>query len=838
MKEILKKKKRGWTALLCVFLLLGMIPAAVYGYERNSAVLRSVNSGQAEPFQITMECGWKGMNRDSMEVPATVSVSNQGPEFHGTLKVTISVEAEAGGGVSSRFLEQLLVGVRSASSERNQTYTYELPVEIPQNGTVEKELALELIQYNQTTAVITLEDQTGKTVYETQKDLSSNDMFAPRITIGVLEKEDSCASRIDGMEIEGYQIQAVSILPEDLTVEMPEAETPDMILLLDTSRGSLEESQRQNLERWEAGGGVAVDFQDGVYRELDPTGILGNTMEQVMRAEPEKMVQILLSQDVIDRLPSVQGAYYGLDYGNSWLLEGTPIRKQPGSVLFISLIVGYAVLAGPALYLILKKRKKRYFLWTGICALSLVFVLLIGVLGNSTAMKAPVIVYKNSLYQNGSVVEETLNFEIQAPYNSNVELYLDPSYQMSPANLLSSYPMEKPGTAQEGFEQVRLHYGESKNKIVVSNQPAFALNAFVISRDLPMETEGLTSDLTWMDGVLNGTVSNQTEYLLEDCVLMLPGHMAYIGKLAPGETMELKDLEADSVRDSSQWLVQKLGDNEKTNAFAAQTGIWNINRTSDSLLIGIVTDKEETFQLYSGYETNGNTFYTASASVKCQNESGVRYCPYAQQYYSLDQQAFSYNNYPGSLTMSRQQMEVTYYLNAAYEEDYLRDQCLAVLFRQIFVDPEHLDAMSEDEVNSSLEYIHSLMQDTEELLSYQENQVIGLEFAKPEVLAEEWEAFDGIIEIYNYSTGAYEELEDWKLADSSVKNGIPSPYFLEGNQMKVRYTLDEEAVSSEYYQRMSYQMPDLIVKMRENRDWKRIVEENFPENTEAAAENG
>ena len=56
--------------------------------------------------------------------------------------------------------------------------------------------------------------------------------------------------------------------------------------------------------------------------------------------------------------------------------------------------------------------------------------------------------------------------------------------------------------------------------------------------------------------------------------------------------------------------------------------------------------------------------------------------------------------------------------------------------------------------------------------------------------------------------------------------------------MKVRYTLDEEAVSLEYYQRMSYQMPDLIVKMRENRDWKRIVEENFPENTEAAAENG
>lgn len=105
MKKIRKKIKRGWTALLCVFLLLGVVPAAVYGYERNSAVLRSMDSGQSEPFQITAECGWKGITRDSMEVPATFSISNQGPEFHGTLKVAISVEAEAGGGVSSRFLE-------------------------------------------------------------------------------------------------------------------------------------------------------------------------------------------------------------------------------------------------------------------------------------------------------------------------------------------------------------------------------------------------------------------------------------------------------------------------------------------------------------------------------------------------------------------------------------------------------------------------------------------------------------------------------------------------------------------------------------------------------------
>ena len=80
------------------------------------------------------------------------------------------------------------------------------------------------------------------------------------------------------------------------------------------------------------------------------------------------------------------------------------------------------------------------------------------------------------------------------------------------------------------------------------------------------------------------------------------------------------------------------------------------------------------------------------------------------------------------------------------------------------------------------------------------------------MLAEEWAAFDGKIEVYNYGTGDYEELEDWKLADSSAERGIPSPYLRNGNQLKVRYTLTEENISSAYYKKMgTYQMPDLIV---------------------------
>ena len=813
MRKILKNKKIYWTVLLCLLLLPGIFPAAVYGYERAAAAYAG-NTLSAGQFEVLLECGWKGMSRGGSEVPAAVTIVNSGPEFHGTLKLCVSVESDSGSDVPSRFLEQLFVGVRSALTSRNQTYTYELPVEIPQNGTVKKQLTLALIEYNMTAVVVSLEDQSGNTVYENREEVTTSDIFQSEITVGVLEEESNYASRLNGMEVGtfGYIVRGVSIRPEDLTETMASAGAPDVILLLDSSRGMLDEKQQQNLERWEAQGGMVIDFDDAFFSSWDPSGQLGDTMEQVFRKNPEKMMQIFLTADVVDSLPSVINDGYIQSFDTALHLENNSLRRQPSSVLYICLIVGYAVLAGPVLYLALKRKNKRYYLWAGICGLSVVFVIAIKLLGNTTAMTAPVIVYQNILRQNGSVLEETLDFEIQAPYNSDYTVYLDPSYRMTPGSAQNTYTSETVGTAQEGFEQIELSYGESKNKITFSNQPAFALNAVTLSRDLAMDTEGLVSDLNWTDQGISGTVSNQTEYMLKDCVLMLPGHMACVGDLEAGETVELNDLEAESVRDSHTWLVDQLGEGDRTDDYSDQAKLWSLNRLDDSLLIAQVADREETFQLYSAYETFGTVLYTANASVNCLDRDGVLYCPYAQQYFSTEQDAFTYRKYPDSLTMSGQQMEVTYFLNAVYEEEYLREKCLAMLIQEIFISPENVEAMEGEELVSSLEYIRSMMEDPEEILAVQQNLIAGVKFQQPAVLAEEWAAFDGKIEVYNYGTGDYEELEDWKLADSSAERGIPSPYLRNGNQLKVRYTLTEENISSAYYKKMgTYQMPDLIV---------------------------
>ena len=813
----MKKRIIRGIILLYLWLLPVLFPAAVYASEGEISLMTGKAAAQQEQFQIHTEYGWKGMSSTSRKVPTKITVTNNGPDFQGTLKVRVSSGFDRSSDITSNFLEQLFIRVRSVNSNRNQTVTHEIPVTLASKESKTWKLTLSLAEYDSASVGITIEDKNHQLVSSMEDEVMTSDPFHSKIIVGIVETDNSCAERIDGMEVgELYQITAVSVAPEELGEELVLAKRPDVLIFLAQSEESLDEKQRESVERWKNRGGILIDFWDASYTLDGAQAYVPELIRKVFRIEPRKMMEILLSQEVLARLPSVTGGFYDPVYENSWILEEKAIRRQPDSILFIALIFGYAILAGPVLYLILKKRKKRKYLWAGVCMTSSVFVVLIAVLGKNTVMQAPVIVYKNSLFQKGNELEETLDFEIQAPYNSGCKLYLDSSYQISMGNPMNSLVSVSGGEEQEGFEQIRVHYGENQNEVEIFNQPAFALNAFELSRTLPLKNGGITANFRWSDKKLCGTVVNNSGYDLKDCVLLLPGHMAYVGDLKNKEILQTDEIVTESVRDSSEWLEQRLGKGDRTRAFCAQAGRWSLNRSEDSLLIGAVDNWNETFQLNSGYETQGETFYTAEIQVEREQEDGAVYCPYAQEYYATDQQPFTYGKYPGSLIMDGQQLEVTYYLNAAFEESILREESIARLFLEIFNSSEYVEMLGSEGVSESLDYIRTLMQNPEEMVAMQEANVELVEFSSPKVLAQGWEPFKGTIEVYNYSTGVYEVLEDWKLDDNSGRYRIPSPYFRNGNTLTVRYTLAEEELSSAYYKEMgAYQLPDLTVKISE-----------------------
>ena len=83
----------------------------------------------------------------------------------------------------------------------------------------------------------------------------------------------------------------------------------------------------------------------------------------------------------------------------SWILYR---EERPSMVKYIVLLLIYIFLVGPGLYIFLKRKHKRSYLWGAICGLSVFFVLLIGILGRATNVYAPFISY-SGIYSNGEI---------------------------------------------------------------------------------------------------------------------------------------------------------------------------------------------------------------------------------------------------------------------------------------------------------------------------------------------------------------------------------------------------------------------------------------------------
>ena len=75
--------------------------------------------------------------------------------------------------------------------------------------------------------------------------------------------------------------------------------------------------------------------------------------------------------------------------------------------------------------------------------------------------------------------------------------------------------------------------------------------------------------------------------------------------------------------------------------------------------------------------------------------------------------------------------------------------------------------------------------------------------------------FNGIIELYNFQTGTYDEISDWEI-DFASDPALEAQYVNADNQIRVRYRLSEEEKGEEYHENYGYyEAPNLIVKAKE-----------------------
>lgn len=621
MNRIWRKGTAGWLAAVCLFLL--------------AAWPRPAAAAQDARVAVEMSYGFQGNVRNGSSVPLTVTLTNRGGDFSGQLRLQVPVMASG-----QALGDSLWMGDNLGSGD-DRTYTYAKDIGMQAGETKTILLYPELPAFE---AYLYASVISGDNVLGSQSlkvDISAN---SGRLLVGIVTNENIDLDELDGLQIrlnEAYPVETfvkAVRLKKDEVYPNPDALSHLDILIADQET-EFSREQTLALDVWQENGGFYL------VRDREP---VKEMVEELVYGE---------EREVFAQKISELGSFI---LGETGILDSVPVKERPSMIKYVVLLLIYIFLVGPGLYLFLKRKHKRKYLWGCICGLSVFFVLLIGILGRATSVYAPFLSYSGVYQQWGDIWREDIKIGIQAPYNSQYQLYLNKEYRLTPWEIGTDG--ERLSDAGNG-EQVEILLGEEKNKINISHVPVFRQSYFQLKRDSRKE-ELVTASLSGTDTELDGTITNQTPYTISQGILLMKNRAAVVGTLEAGERMELQDLPLETFSDISipEFLKEYLDfsgyrfSQYEIDNYSRVMGELEANMESDQMvLLGIVENPDLSFQENSGYKICGSTL--AQIWVEADWSKGSRtYCPNLEAYGTSEDGMF----YPDSNLLYNGEMTVDY----------------------------------------------------------------------------------------------------------------------------------------------------------------------------------
>lgn len=594
---------------LLVALLWGTV--IVWGAETAAQTADGAQESQMDQAEgrVQVNCGTEGIVKDCTSFPVELQLSQWPAGDYQVVLQTVtnsSMSFELENSLSKLFLTD------SNKIDQSKIWRYCREITIGENGEAQVDFQISLPFYGGNFAW-TILDQDGQTLASglaTVESPKENEIYT-----AVLSGETDLDTTLQQMRFAGEDGGTIMNLK---TVTWKAEEVPDNLEKLNqlqvfvAEKGQLEnlsQEQRVCLERWEDQGGILIE----------------TTLETL-----EKDVEQALSGARLNHLiRENNNSYGGWDKCN--VLDSTPIRDTPQVKLYLGLLILYIILAGPGLYLILKRKKRRYYLFGGILVLSLSTVLLLAALGHGDSIHAPFIVYEARYVQNGNDTELQATCGIQAPYNGSYTLYVDPEYQLLPYEPFLSMYWDG-GDENIGLPTVEMSLREDTSRLQFSNMSTFQSMYFTVEREY-QEGSLVEAQVDCYQETLQGTVTNKSPYVISDVQLLLGKEgVAFLGDLQPGQTVSLETMPLNFVSQES-WMekIEKdFQDQENNwkeyleNQYRQIYYQWGEREEkSQGMILGIVQDGTLDFQMDSGYEIYGKSVLQAKIPVNFTREDTV-----------------------------------------------------------------------------------------------------------------------------------------------------------------------------------------------------------------------
>lgn len=572
-------------------------------------------------IEITLNWGFNGKEGNSDAcLPVTATLTNHGKAFEGQLEMEVPVA----GSQESDLGESLTMIGNDMDYTRSNVCVWKKNIALAAGETRQETFYLTFPWANGTVQAYLKDGSRTVQTESLSKNFSANQNIA---LIGVIGAQPEDVQQLDGIQIsadttEGMGDIFVSVYQMDAS-EIPDSwkDLGQLDALLIKSEAAISGEQWVTLHRWQQEGGILLTAEAGQdFFEIFQDFLNGETRPTFF-----------------DRISEKWGYVVSTGYDTSQI----PVRKRPSLIKYFILILFYACVAGPGLYLILKRQGKRKYFWSGVTLLSVLFLGIMAVMGTSTRLTAPVLTMKRMYTQQDHIWGETMQLGVQAPYNSTYQLYLDKSYHLTMSSE-SGYSVEEVNT--DITDKVEIYEKEDCYKLTFSRLPVFAGNAFFLNRDHAVSPEEeIQIHASGDNEHIEGRWKNPTGYRIENAILVLTNRIVFLGDLEPGEEGTFSEKIHSYGNGGLEKILRKyldLKDAEypdyAVNAVMEQ--VWDAQRkeTEGVCLLGTISNSDTSFEMNSGYEVDGISQFYMPVDISWQKEEGTIFCPNAEVLASVE----------------------------------------------------------------------------------------------------------------------------------------------------------------------------------------------------------
>ncbi len=417
----------------------------------------------------------------------------------------------------------------------------------------------------------------------------------------------------------------------------------------------------------------------------------------------------------------------------------------------------YLVLIGPLLYVVLKKLDKRNFTWVIVPAFSVIFSLVIYIMGTDTRLSKPYAQYITFSNIQDGIESEELIFSLTAPYNNAYEVTVPAEYDVSlPVieHYYGNYSYDKGSMEYD----MSIGYGTEVTTLGIRNhgafEPAYFSASSIKDTESVMKTDislkkGNNGEISYI-----GTVTNNLGYNLESVILAVENHYFVLGDIKDGETKNISECDVypiysiDGLWRTDLMAIAVGGDpwannnKRKLKQYYALEYKFRMDfeeNLKENYLLGFTEDSSNPVIDAIGLKNSGIKLVTTKVDLNYQTTENEMYVPCIDKHYTVA------------------------ILNGDYDPIY--------------------------------RYIHS---DVLELAVYfgKEEKIISLIYPKTgnsendaKMIYDDG-GYYGTIEAFNYEKGQYETIFESGIASTLTD---VKPYLDEENMMRLQFNVDENA---------------------------------------------